>query len=255
MTYIELIILLIVGVISGFLNVMAGGGSMLTVPLMIFMGIPGHIANGTNRIGIMVQNITATLAFYKKGFSNFKLSLSLAIFTIPGAIAGAYLASNIEGKDFNRMLVMLMIIVLIMMATGNSKKSIRKTEKTVEKITKSRLAWGHLFMIAAGFWGGLIQIGVGFILIPIIHRVMGIDLITTNSHKVFITLIFSVVALLVFNAQLELLWSAGIALALGNSIGAWFATSFQIKQGVNTIKWVLNIVIVIFIIKLLFFQN
>jgi uncharacterized membrane protein YfcA len=251
MTHLELIVLLVVGIISGFLNVMAGGGSMLTVPLMIFMGIPGHIANGTNRIGIMVQNITATVAFYKKGFSNFKLSLSLAAFTIPGAIAGAYLASNIEGKDFNRLLVVLMIIVMIMMATGSSKNPSKKTEK----ITKKKLVYGHLLMVAAGFWGGLIQIGVGFILMPIMHRVMGMDLVTTNSHKVFITLIFSIAALLVFSSQLELLWSAGIALAIGNSIGGWFATSFQIKQGAGTIKWVLNIVLVAFIIKLLFFQN
>ena len=251
MTPFELIILLIVGIVSGFLNVMAGGGSMLTVPLMIFMGIPGHIANGTNRIGILVQNITAVTAFYKKGFANFKLSLSLAAFTIPGAIAGAYLASNIEGKDFNRLLVVLMVIVMIMMATGNSKAS----AKSIEKISHGRLIGGHILMTAAGFWGGLIQIGVGFILMPIMHRVMGMDLVTTNSHKVFITLVFSIAALLVFNAQLELLWSAGIALAIGNSIGGWFATHFQIKQGVEAIKWVLNIVLIAFIIKLLFFQE
>ena len=251
MTPFELIILLIVGIVSGFLNVMAGGGSMLTVPLMIFMGIPGHIANGTNRIGILVQNITAVTAFYKKGFANFKLSLSLAAFTIPGAIAGAYLASNIEGKDFNRLLVVLMVIVMIMMATGNSKVP----AKSIEKISHGRLIGGHILMTAAGFWGGLIQIGVGFILMPIMHRVMGMDLVTTNSHKVFITLVFSIAALLVFNAQLELLWSAGIALAIGNSIGGWFATHFQIKQGVEAIKWVLNIVLIAFIIKLLFFQE
>ncbi len=251
MTSFELVLLLLVGVVSGFLNVMAGGGSMLTVPLMIFMGIPGHVANGTNRIGILLQNLTAVTAFYQKGFSNFKLSLSLAAFTIPGAVMGAYLASHIEGKDFNRLLVVLMIIVMIMMATGNHKDPSKRTEK----ISPKRLLSGHLLMIAAGFWGGLIQIGVGFILMPILHRVMGMDLVTTNSHKVFIALSFSIAALLVFNSQLELLWSAGIALAIGNSIGGWFATSFQIKQGVDTIKWILNIVIIVFIIKLLFFQN
>ncbi len=251
MSPLELLLLLVVGVVSGFLNVMAGGGSMLTVPLMIFMGIPGHVANGTNRIGILLQNITAVTAFYKKGFSNFKLSLSLAACTIPGAMLGAYLASHIQGKDFNRLLVFLMIIVMIMMATGNRKDPNQKTGK----VSSGRMVAGHLLMVAAGFWGGLIQIGVGFILMPILHRVLGMDLVTTNSHKVFIALSFSVAALLVFNSQLELLWSAGIALAIGSSIGGWFATSFQIKQGVGAIKWVLNIVLVAFIIKLLFFQN
>jgi len=247
MSHIELAILCLVGVVSGFLNVMAGGGSMLTVPLMIFMGIPGHIANGTNRIGILIQNATAITAFYKKGFSNFKLSLSLAAFTIPGAMAGAYIASHIEGKDFNNLLVVLMIIVMILMATGNSKDPHKKTES----ISRVRMISGHFLMVAAGFWGGLIQIGVGFILMPILHRVLGMDLVTTNSHKVFIAFAFSIAALLVFNSQLELLWSAGIALAIGNSIGGWFATHFQIKQGVGAIKWILNIVLIAFIIKLI----
>lgn len=247
MSHIELAILCLVGIVSGFLNVMAGGGSMLTVPLMIFMGIPGHIANGTNRIGILIQNATAITAFYKKGFANFKLSLSLAAFTIPGAMAGAYIASHIEGKDFNNLLVVLMIVVMILMATGNSKDPDKKTET----ISRTRMISGHFLMVAAGFWGGLIQIGVGFILMPILHRVLGMDLVTTNSHKVFIAFAFSIAALLVFNSQLELLWSAGIALAIGNSIGGWFATHFQIKQGVGAIKWILNIVLIAFIIKLI----
>lgn len=251
MSTLELLLLFVVGIVSGFLNVMAGGGSMLTVPLMIFMDIPGHIANGTNRIGILLQNITAVTAFYKKGFSNFKLSLSLAACTIPGAVLGAYLASHIQGKDFNRLLVFLMIIVMIMMATGNRKDPTKK----IEEISSGRMVAGHLLMVVAGFWGGLIQIGVGFILMPILHRVLGMDLVTTNSHKVFIALSFSVAALLVFNSQLELLWSAGIALAIGASIGGWFATSYQIKQGVGAIKIVLNIVLVAFIIKLLFIEN
>ena len=251
MSPIELLLLLLVGIVSGFLNVMAGGGSMLTMPLMIFMGIPGHIANGTNRIGILIQNITAVFAFFKKGFANFKLSLSLSAFAIPGAAIGAYVASQIQGQDFNRLLVVLMIIVMVMMATGNSKNPDKKTED----VSKARFWFGHGLMFLAGFWGGLIQIGVGFIIMPILHRVLGMDLITTNSHKVFIILMFTIAALFVFNSQLELLWSAGIALAIGNSIGGWAATNFQISKGTHTIKWVLNLVLVAFIIKLLFFQS
>lgn len=211
MSHVELLILCLVGIVSGFLNVMAGGGSMLTVPLMIFMGIPGHVANGTNRIGILIQNITAVAAFYKKGFSNFTLSLTLAAFTIPGAMMGAYIASHIKGKDFNNLLVVLMVAVMILMATGGNKDLNEK----YQKVSRTRMINGHLLMIAAGFWGGLIQIGVGFILMPILHRVLGMDLVTTNSHKVFIAFAFSVAALLVFNSQLELLWSVGIALAIG----------------------------------------
>jgi len=106
-------------------------------------------------------------------------------------------------------------------------------------------------MLGVGFWGGFIQIGVGFLLIPILNRVLQFDLITTNMHKVFIVMCYTIIALLVFASQLELVWSIGFALAIGTSIGAWLATHFQVKHGVDTIRWVLNIVIIIFIGKLL----
>jgi uncharacterized membrane protein YfcA len=112
---------------------------------------------------------------------------------------------------------------------------------------------GHLLMLPIGFWGGFIHIGVGFLLMPALNRVMRFDLVTTNAHKVFIVLCYTAVALIVFSAQLQLLWKYGIALAVGASIGGWLAANFQIKRGIAAIKWTLNTVVVIFIIKLLFF--
>ena len=91
------------GFASGFLNVVAGGGSTLSVPVMIFMGLPAPIANGTNRIAILAQNITAVVTFFRRGYSDFKLSLSLAICAIPGAVVGALVGVEFEGIWFNRM--------------------------------------------------------------------------------------------------------------------------------------------------------
>ena len=244
----ELIILLLTGIATGFLNVMAGGGSMLSVPVMIFLGIPGTVANATNRIAILPQNIMAVLAFYKKGFANFRLSLTLALCTIPGAIAGAWLASQIPNNRFNTLLAIIMLFVLLIMMLPQQKKLDR-----AGTISRSRMIAGHLLMVLIGFWGGFIQIGVGFLLMPTLNRVMQLDLITTNMHKVFIVMVYTIAALIVFSSQLELIWKYGIALAIGTSTGGWLAANFQIKQGVEVIRWTLNIVIIVFIIKLLFF--
>lgn len=241
----ELGLLLITGIATGFLNVMAGGGSMLSVPIMIFLGVPGTVANGTNRIAILPQNVSAVIAFYRKGFANFKLSLSLAACTIPGTLIGAWLATRIPNDQFNVWLAIIMIGILIIMALPEKKR--------LDDGHTPNLFLGHLAMVAIGFWGGFIHIGVGFLLMPVLHRIMGMDLITTNSHKVFIVLTYTIVALLVFASQLELVWQYGIALAIGTTIGGWLAANVQIEKGVNTIKWTLNIVIVVFIIKLLFF--
>ncbi len=109
-------ILVLVGCVAGFLNVMAGGGSILTVPVMVFMGMPGPVANGTNRIAILAQNIIAAITFFKKGFSDFKLSITLSLCAIPGAIVGALIGTRLEGVWFNRTLAIIMIVVICLMA-------------------------------------------------------------------------------------------------------------------------------------------
>tara|TARA_R110002049_G_scaffold23490_49_gene82840 strand:- start:724 stop:1482 length:759 start_codon:yes stop_codon:yes gene_type:complete len=238
----------VVGVASGFLNVVAGGGSLLTVPVMVFLGMPGPVANGTNRIGILAQNITSVVTFARSGFKDFKLSLTLSACAIPGAIAGALLGVNLEGVWFNRSLALIMLGVMLIMHFD--RKPAQRTRDY--QPTRRQLLHGHLLMVGVGFWGGFIQLGVGFIIMPVLNRVMGLDLVRTNMHKVFIVAVYTVVALAIFANQLELLWLVGIALAVGNSIGGYLGARFAISKGERMIRRVLNLVLVVFVIKLLF---
>ena len=107
-------------------------------------------------------------------------------------------------------------------------------------------------MVAVGFWGGFIQIGVGFIIMPVLNRAMGLDLVRTNMHKVFIVAVFTLVALMVFASRVELVWLAGLALAVGNAIGGYLGAHFTVTQGEKLIRLILNLVLIAFIIKLLF---
>ncbi|MDX2503017.1 MAG: sulfite exporter TauE/SafE family protein [Gammaproteobacteria bacterium] len=248
MEYGQILLLMIVGIFAGWLNVMAGGGSLLTVPVMLFMDIPAPVANGTNRIAILAQNITAVYAFFRKGFSDIKLSLSLSMTASVGAVGGALLGVKLEGVWFNRILAAVMIVVIILMASG---KKISQDFTYSQK--PKNILLGHIFMIGAGFWGGLIQIGVGFVLMPILHKVMGFDLVRVNMYKVFIVLSYTIVALFIFASQLQLMWWAGLGLALGNSIGGWYGAHTTIHKGEQWIKIVLYIALSCFIIKLLFF--
>ena len=242
-------LLITVGVVGGFLNVMAGGGSLITVPVMVFMGLPGPVANGTNRIAILAQNLVAIVAFARRGFSDFKLSLSLAACAIPGAAAGALVGTQLDGVWFNRALAVVMISVMLIMHFDKGSKERPENYQP----TRRQLLTGHLMMVGAGFWGGFIQIGVGFILMPILNRAMGLDLVRTNMHKVFIVAVYTVIALAVFATQVELMWMVGIALALGNSIGGYLGAHFAVTRGERLIRLILNLVLVAFIIKLLFF--
>jgi uncharacterized membrane protein YfcA len=241
-------LLVVVGIVGGFLNVVAGGGSLLTVPVMVFLGMPGPVANGTNRIGILAQNIASVIAFARSGFKDFKLSLSLSACAIPGAVAGALLGVNLEGVWFNRSLALIMLGVMVIMHFDRKAMASAKDHQP----TPRQLLHGHLLMVGVGFWGGFIQLGVGFIIMPVLNRVMGLDLVRTNMHKVFIVAVYTVVALLIFASQLELLWIIGIVLAVGNAIGGYLGAHFAMAKGEHMIRLVLNIVLVAFVIKLLF---
>ena len=241
-------LLVAVGIAAGFLNVMAGGGSLLTVPVMVFMGLPGPVANGTNRIAILAQNITAIATFARRGFKDFRLSLTLAACSLPGAIAGALLGVQLHGVWFNRALAIIMVGVMLVMYFD---KRTAQDSETYQP-TGRQLLHGHLLMVVVGFWGGFIQLGVGFIIMPVLNRVMGLDLVRTNMHKVFIVAVYTIVALVIFASQVELVWIIGIALAVGNSIGGYLGTHFAISGGERMIRRVLNVILIIFIIKLLF---
>jgi uncharacterized membrane protein YfcA len=244
----QIFVLALVGILAGWLNVMAGGGSLLTVPVMLFMGIPAPVANGTNRIAILAQNITAVSTFRQRGFADFRLSFSLAAAASLGAVGGASVGVHLDGEWFDRVLALVMIGVMVLMATGHDK--VRPVGGDAQ--AKNLLA-GHLLMIGAGFWGGFIQIGVGFILMPILHRVLGLDLVRVNMHKVFIVLVYTIVALAVFASQLELLWWTGAGLAVGNSIGGWLGAHTTVSRGETLIRRVLYLALTAFIIKLLLF--
>ncbi|HPE30228.1 MAG TPA: sulfite exporter TauE/SafE family protein, partial [Parvularculaceae bacterium] len=119
----ELALLTVAGFAAGWINVLAGGGSLFTVPLMVFLGLPGPVANGTNRISIIAQNITAVGAFRRKGFSDFRLSATLSLAASVGAFFGALIGVELDGAWFNRVLAAVMVAIIIIMALGEDKNA------------------------------------------------------------------------------------------------------------------------------------
>ncbi len=242
-------ILFLIGIMVGFVNVMAGGGSLLTLPVMLFLGVPAPVANGTNRIAILAQMATAVVAFFRKGYSDFKLSLTLALAAVPGAVAGALVAVRLEGVLFNRILAVIMLVVMLVMATQK-----QTPEYTGAPPRKPRLVLAHVLMAVLGIYGGFIQVGAGFLFMPILYKTLGLDLVRVNMHKSFIITVYTTAALLVFAWQVELFWILGLTLAAGTSIGAWLSAHVQVAQGERIIRLALNTVLALIIVKLLFFS-
>ncbi|MFC2136327.1 sulfite exporter TauE/SafE family protein [Bacteroidota bacterium] len=241
----SLLILFAVGSAAGFMNVMAGGGSTLTLPTLIFLGLDASLANGTNRIAIFIQNIFAVYSFKREKYQQFALSWKLSLFTLPGAIAGAILAVNIDDALFKKILGIIMIGIIISMLIPKSK--IEFSNHDDKKVTWAIAA----VMTGIGFYGGFLQVGVGFLLMAALHYLLKFNLVFVNMHKVFIVLIYTIPALLIFIFTDNVNWLFGLSLAAGNALGGWWAAKYSVKKGEKIIKGVLIAAIVVMSSKLL----
>ncbi len=241
---IGIIILFAVGAVAAFINVNAGGGSSLTLPALIFLGLDPSVANGTNRVAILFQNVSAVYAFKKEKFYELKNSLILSALTLPGAIAGAIIAVKISDDLFEKILAVVMIFIIITMLLPKKKTDKTKSDFTIDwKITLS--------MIVVGFYGAFIQVGVGFLLMASFQYLMKLDLIRVNMHKVFVVFVFTIPALIVFILTDNINWYYGLTLAAGNVVGGWWGAKLSVKKGEKLIKFVLIVAILIMALKLL----
>ena len=235
-----------VGLIAGILNVLAGGGSLLTLPVLIFIGLPAATANGTNRIAIFCQNIFAIAGFRKRGIFPIKLALICTLPALIGSYFGATLAINIDDELFKRLLAFIMIGVMIFTALD----PVKKLQVEEGKMSALRLALLLVTFFGVGVYGGFVQAGVGFIVIAglLLH---GLDLVQINAVKVIVIFAFTIVALGVFIAHGEVDYGLGLALAAGNSLGGIIGTRLAVEKGHDWLKKVVTATVLVFAIKLL----
>jgi uncharacterized protein len=248
--YYELIFLVAVGVIAGALNTIAGGGSLLTLPLLIFMGLPPAIANGTNRIAILFQTATAVKGFKSKGVTTFPFSVYLGISAFLGSIIGAQIAVDIKGETFNKILAIVMCVVMALIVF-NKKNNF--ADAIAERTTGKRLWISVCIFFFIGIYGGFINAGVGFIMLLLLPMINRLSLVKANATKVTVAFIYTTAAVALFIINDKIDWKLGLTLALGNSTGAWLASRYSVKKGDGFIRMVLFVVVSIMAVKLWFF--
>ena len=224
MTITEIIVTILLGTTAGFINTFAGGGSMLVVPFLIFIGLPANVANATNRIAILLQNVVSVGSFKQKKILDFKTDSKLLL------IAG---------------LLIIMFFMLLLNPDAWVKANADKA--------KMKSPWlRNVIFFLLGIYGGFIQIGIGFFLLAGLVLGCGYDLLKANAIKLFIVLFYTIIALAIFiwNDLVDL--KVGLILACGNMLGAWLGVRFSIKWGAKYIRYFLLVVLVIVAARLLF---
>lgn len=248
--YIQAVILIVVGFFAGVINTLAGGGSLFTLPVLIFLGLPPNIANGTNRIAIVIQSLSGALGYKSKGISNFPFNIYLGISASIGAVIGAQIAIDLDGRLFNRILAIILIVVggLILMNAKNL------THKLPERLTGKYLLFGIIGFFFIGIYGGFINAGIGIVIMLFLNRINRLSLVKTNASKTAIVFIYSSLALAVFAFNDAINWKLGLLMALGTSVGAWWASRWSVKKGDQVIRWAMLITMGIMAVKLWFFE-
>ncbi|MBE0649834.1 MAG: sulfite exporter TauE/SafE family protein [Bacteroidales bacterium] len=237
----EVVVLVVAGVLVGFINTLAGGGSVISLSILIMMGLPATVANGTNRIAIGLQNLVAVSSFKQQKVLEWKKSLYLSIPTLFGSLVGAEIAVDINEQVFQVAIGVIMLIMLIFILFKPQNYIYGRAE-----IREKKLSWKiYVIFFFIGIYAGFIHMGVGYFLLAGIVLGAGYDLVKSNAMKVLIILLYTPFTLLIFFYNHEINWKYGLVLAVGNMIGALVASRMAVKKGVNFVKWVIVIVVLI----------
>jgi uncharacterized protein len=251
MTWLTIVALIVSGVFVGFINTLAGGGTIISLSIFMFLGLPAGIANGTNRVAVILQNITSVTEFRRKKVLDFKKANKLAIPTMIGAIVGAQIASDINEAIFRKAVGVVMIVMMYFILTKPS-QWLKGTDMLMEK----PVSWLQVVIFfAIGVYGGFVQVGVGYFILAGVVLGAGYDLVKANAIKVWIVLLYTPLALVVFILNDQVNWEYGLVHAIGNIIGAFIASRFAVSWGAGFVRWVVIVVIVIFASDLLGIVN
>ncbi len=241
---------ILAGIVAGVINTLAGSGSLVTLPMLVFLGLPSNVANATNRVGVVIQNIVGVTTFQRSGKLNLSNSHWLVLAAIPGSLLGAWAAARL-GEAQMDLVIGVVMVVMFFVIWLQPQKWLRQ-QSTVED---GRPKWWILLLFAViGFYGGFIQAGVGvFILIAMVLG-LNYSLAHANAIKLMIVLVITAAAMITFYLVDPNLinWGFGLLMAVGQSIGAWGAARFATSNK-NANIWTRRLLMAVVIISVLKF--
>jgi len=214
------------GGLAGFINTLAGGGSFLTIPLLIFMGLPPTVANATNRIGVFLQSLTATRQLHNHGVFPVRFSLIVAIPAVLGSVLGTYAALVVSDAAFKKYLAIFMVLMTLFTFF----KPAVVLPQSTEKYSFKRWAMLWLLFFGVGLYGGFIQAGVGFLIIAAMV-LTGYDLVAGNATKSFVIFLLTCVSLVIFWVGGKVQVVPGLALGCGSMLGAFVGSHVTVTKG------------------------
>jgi uncharacterized membrane protein YfcA len=233
-----------VGFVAAVINVIAAGGSFLTLPVLLFLGFPASIANATNRVGVLAQNVSGVLGFHSHDVLPVRWALGVSVPAMAGAAIGVWGALNVPDFAFRRILATVMLaMTLFTLWRGSARREVRA--QPIEPWQPAIL--GGFFLL--GIYGGFLQAGVGFLVLAM-TTLAGFDLVRGNAIKVFAVMLLTLLSLTVFAGAGQVDWAAGLALAFGNVLGGLLGVRIAVVKGHKWLEVAVSATVVLFAVLL-----
>lgn len=238
------IILISSGVLVGFINTLGAGATVISMVVYMAMGIPIMEAAGTNRVSVIIQNLTASLTYRSQNMLDTKESLKLAIPIIIGTLLGTQFALNVSEEIFTGLFIAGLIGMSIMLIASPSSWT-----KPIGSSYQSRVTPLHyIYLFIAGLYGGAVYVGLGYFLISVFVLGLGMDIVRANALKSFMAFTITPFSLLIFALNGEVNYTYGIVHALGNIVGSYIAARYAVKIGSKVIHKILLVLVILSIL-------
>ena len=241
------IILIGIGILVGFINTLAGGGSSVLYPILMFMGMPIHMAIGTSRVGFLSQGIFSVAGFKSKGVFLFPFNVYVAIAAMLGGLLGAWAALQASAENLTHILAFIMLLIAGIILLQSKIKPI----ESKFRIKGKYLIVSIIVYFFIGMYGGFIQAGMGFMIILAGTIINHFSLTQANSIKALIVLVLTIPTLYMFYVKGYVDWEAGIFIALGTAIGSWLTSRWSVNVNEKYIRFIISGIIVALAVKLL----
>ncbi|MBW1973211.1 MAG: hypothetical protein DRG20_05015 [Deltaproteobacteria bacterium] len=248
MDTLNLIIIFFIGLISSIYGTLVGGGSLITIPTLIFVGLPLHIAIGTNRLGAIGANISGLYKFHKKRLIDYKIGLMMGVPVLFGSILGANLVLEINEEILKKVIGVVTFIILLII-TFKPKMGLEERKRIYKRY---EYIIGISLSFFLGIYGGFYGAGTGTFFSYLLILLFGETFLKSAGTRKIATLLLSIVATLIFAFHGVILYYVAIVLFTGRFIGSYIGAHYSDKIGNLWLKRLFFLTVLIMAIKLIY---
>lgn len=251
MDFLTVIFLVAGGIICAVVNVIGGGGSLIALPILLALGLPAGVANGTNRVAILFQDTTSLITFQRNKALPWREGFRIAVPVVIGAVVGALVAARVLDETLMNICVLVLVVFMIAALFYQPDKWLKTSGLSIQYHMSPA---DFILFLVIGFYGGFIQAGFTYLIMAALVLKVGNSVVQSDSVKILLNMLITPFALIVFLLHHQVDWRYGLLMGIGGAIGGILGTRFATRWNPSLTRIVLIILLVLSALYILFFR-